>query len=351
MTKKATSQDVAAAAGVSQTAVSLILNNSGRISFSRETRERVFRAARSLDYHLPRRRVQREETAANHLLVLTSSPDDFFGAELSRAAQKCAAGLGWHTVVCSTFRSPEQEKEALEMYLPRRANAVLYTCLPAQPHLAEHLSVPAVIIGEKAGGCALRCVEINCAAAGFLLADRLLRLGHRRAAYLSMPFEPAVPERRCFLDGMRRRFAEAQLPDAPEVFTGAPPDADSPAGGPLEFAAGRLLAGKLLERGTDATVLVGAGDFTALGILCELQARGLRVPDDFSVCGFGGSFFSAFSGPALTTVDLRLPALAEAAVRLLAKKSRGAAAPLSAEEAVPRPCLLPGASAGPAPRR
>ena len=51
--KKATSQDVAELAGVSQATVSLILNNSDKITFSNETKERVLAAAQKLNYRLP----------------------------------------------------------------------------------------------------------------------------------------------------------------------------------------------------------------------------------------------------------------------------------------------------------
>ena len=51
--KKATSQDVARLAGVSQATVSLILNNSDKITFSSGTKERVFAAAQELNYELP----------------------------------------------------------------------------------------------------------------------------------------------------------------------------------------------------------------------------------------------------------------------------------------------------------
>ena len=54
--KKPTSQDVAARAGVSQATVSLILNNSSKITFSNETRERVLAAAQELGYRLPARK-------------------------------------------------------------------------------------------------------------------------------------------------------------------------------------------------------------------------------------------------------------------------------------------------------
>jgi LacI family transcriptional regulator len=68
--KKATSNDVARLAGVSQTAVSLILNESEKISFSEDTKERVFTAARKLGYSLPNRR-KKEKKTPNLILVFT----------------------------------------------------------------------------------------------------------------------------------------------------------------------------------------------------------------------------------------------------------------------------------------
>ena len=59
--KKATSQDVAALAGVSQATVSLILNNSSKITFSSETRERVLAAAQQLNYSLRAKRPARSQ--------------------------------------------------------------------------------------------------------------------------------------------------------------------------------------------------------------------------------------------------------------------------------------------------
>ena len=51
-----TSTDIAKAAGVSQSTVSMVLNKKYNVSFSRETVERVEQAARELGYELPGRR-------------------------------------------------------------------------------------------------------------------------------------------------------------------------------------------------------------------------------------------------------------------------------------------------------
>ena len=54
--RRATMTEVALAAGVSQTTVSLVLNDVRSARFSAETRTRVLEAARRLDYQVVRRR-------------------------------------------------------------------------------------------------------------------------------------------------------------------------------------------------------------------------------------------------------------------------------------------------------
>ena len=51
--KKTTSTDIAKAAGVSQSAVSMILNKKYNVSFSKETVEKVEQIAKELGYQPP----------------------------------------------------------------------------------------------------------------------------------------------------------------------------------------------------------------------------------------------------------------------------------------------------------
>ena len=63
--KKATSNDVAKLAGVSQSTVSLILNNSDKIFFKDETKERVFAAAKQLNYRIPHENKKKTEAKSS----------------------------------------------------------------------------------------------------------------------------------------------------------------------------------------------------------------------------------------------------------------------------------------------
>ena len=70
--KKVTSTDIAKAAGVSQSTVSMILNKKYNVSFSKETVEKVEQAAKDLGY-VPQKRKARKESKKEKLLVVFCS--------------------------------------------------------------------------------------------------------------------------------------------------------------------------------------------------------------------------------------------------------------------------------------
>lgn len=90
---------------------------------------------------------------------------------------------------------------------------------------------------------------------------------------------------------------------------------------PTNIRVGRQLTAELIRRESMATALIGVNDMTALGILSELAAQGLRVPRDFSVCGFDNIFSSSITTPGLTTIDHHLRTRCQAAVDMVITQS------------------------------
>ena len=71
--KKTTSTDIAKAAGVSQSAVSMILNKKYNVSFSKETVEKVEQIAKELGYQPPKRKIRKESRREKLLVVFYQS--------------------------------------------------------------------------------------------------------------------------------------------------------------------------------------------------------------------------------------------------------------------------------------
>lgn len=324
--KKATSQDVAVLAGVSQTTVSLILNGNEKISFSNETRERVLAAAQQLNYRLPGHKKKWEDTSSHMLLVLTPTLTNQYYTELIQTVEDYADSLGYRVIVCNTFRKPDLEKYYLDTFISARVDGIIYTFLPSFPHMIEQISssTPTVIIGEKKSEVSICSIELSNISAGALLAEHLYQLGHRKFVFISTPFNQLTLAREQRLEGIRNQLEAHGIKDGLELLVSdSLAEADSRDDGlPYEYSVGRQLTAELLRRKTTATALIGVNDMTALGIINELSARGLRVPEDFSVCGFDNIFSSGITTPGLTTIDHHLWVRCQSAVDMVISRSR-----------------------------
>lgn len=71
------------------------------------------------------------------------------------------------------------------------------------------------------------------------------------------------------------------------------------------------------------TAVVPAPSNMAQGVLAEALVRGLRIPADLAVCGFGGADFAAHMEPALTTVHVDGAAIGRLAAQLLLQLCQG----------------------------
>ncbi len=94
---------------------------------------------------------------------------------------------------------------------------------------------------------------------------------------------------------------------------------------PGTVALGRRALQSLLEREPRIEAVFCSSDAVAEGVLTEARARGLRVPDDLAVCGFGGADFSAHLEPALTTVHVDAAAMGHRAAELILQRCNGEA--------------------------
>lgn len=329
--KKATSQDVAKLAGVSQATVSLILNNSEKITFSAETKERVFAAAQQLNYQLPPRRLKRERPNTRTLLVLTPTLTNQYYSELIQSVEDYANTLEHRVIVCNTFRKPELEKYYLDTFIGDYVDGIVYTFLPSFPRLIEQISAhtPTVIIGEKQIELAICSIELSNISAGAMLAEHLYQLGHRRITFISTSFNQVSLAREQRLEGVRRQLESHGAAKGLEVRVadgmGEIDNQDS--GLPYEYVVGRQLTAELIRGNCPSTALIGVNDMTALGILNELAAQGVRVPRDVSVCGFDNIFSSSITAPGLTTIDHHLRARCQAAVDMIISRSGPASIP------------------------
>jgi DNA-binding LacI/PurR family transcriptional regulator len=281
--RRVTSTDVAREAGVSQTTVSFVLNGTPGQTIPKETRQRVFEAAKKLDYR-PRASA-RSLAAGRSDVVLLALPGVAISANLSRFIEQLAAALAEHGLSLVTHLSEGHGRPLPDLCAAVDASAVI-SLIPFDEETTEalHRAGAEVVLGT--GGQA----RAELQAIGRLQAQHVIGLGRGRLGY-ALPGENAtqfrVQER---LRGVAAACGEHGL--------------DQPLA--LEVAMNDAKAALAVDQWATASVtaVCAYNDETAMAVLAGLQLRGLRAPDDIAVIGVGDIAAAQVSIPPLTTIGL-----------------------------------------------
>jgi LacI family transcriptional regulator len=291
--------DVARLAGVSASTVSHVINRTRRVGAP--TRERVQAAIATLGYErnalanaLASGLRGRRTRTLGLLLPELSNP---IAVDVARGVEAVAGDAGYGLVLCNTEEQPKKQRAYIRMLLEHQVAGILVNPVNGTTEDIARLQardIPLVTLGCTAATLALDSVRLDYAMGGRQAVEHLLSRGHRRiAALLSHPdrMHPVVVE--------RRRGYEAALRAA-----GIEPD---PA---LE-----LLSADTVDDARDvvlAHLTSGRAPFTAaiafkplpaLGLLVALREKGLDVPGDVSVIGFGDAEWMRAYPPPITAVD------------------------------------------------
>ncbi len=214
----------------------------------------------------------------------------------SRSAKKPACADSWPAgwMVCSSRRS-----------------IGLGTRRPIYADLAAR-KVPTIVLGHLAPFCNhFPNVETDDVQSAYQVTQHLLKLGHRRIAFLAGP--PATPWTQERFEGYRRALREAGM------------DVDDK----LVFQSGRTIedgvkaATQMLNESCDATAVQAINDLVAAGCANTFLNQGLRIPEDISVTGFGNTLLSEHFRVPLTTTRQPKYRLGVAAVEAMQQLLRG----------------------------
>lgn len=133
-------------------------------------------------------------------------------------------------------------------------------------------------------------IDIDARAGAQAAPRRLQELGHRRLAMIYDPRHLRMRDLRAVFEEFVR---EACLPLEPGAIGAAE------AG---YYEGGKVATAQLLARPRPPTAIVASNDQLAIGALHAAWRRGVRVPDDLSIVGFGDIRVAQYLAPSLTTV-------------------------------------------------
>lgn len=311
---RVTLADVARRAGLSKTAVSLVLNGREGTRLSAEAHQRVFAAAEELGYrpNIAARSLRTRKTATIAFVSDVVATTRFAGG-LIRGALDAARERDHVLLITETQGDAAFEQYAIDAMLDRQVDGVIYAAMATR-----RLTVPPAILAgpvvllNATSPDDLPSVLPDDEQAGYIAAKALLDKGHRDAIAVvgRNRLKEHDPEVSLAADarmrGIQRALAEAGTSLGHEAFC----QDWLPEYG---FSAIRTL----LRKSRPPTAVICMNDRLAFGVYQALAEAGRSVPGDVSVVSFDDDPIAAWLRPALSTLALPHEQMGRRAVELL----------------------------------
>lgn len=285
-----TMADVGRLAGVSQVTVSRALSDPSMVSG--ETLKRIQEAIRVTGYVPNALAGALASNRSNLISALVPSVTNIVYASMLHAFSKIMRARGYQLMVGETGFDLAEEEAVVATHLSRRPDAMLLTGIRHSPAVRRMLlsaAIPVVEVWDITETPIDCCVGFSHVAAAVAAANYAHTRGYSHAAAVTAGDERAARRRDAFV----RQF---------EALGGTPvATVDFP--GHASLGGGRqALATLIAEHGFSGGVIFCSSDQFAQGILVEAKARGLAVPSEVAVIGFGDQEFAPHTDPPLTSV-------------------------------------------------
>ncbi len=318
--KPITMATIAKAAGVSQGAISSLLNDRDYgIRVSDRTRERVFKVCRELGY-IPNdlRAVVRmyPELGDTCLLVSSKIPGGIANPFVARIAGAVIAATAKGAIAIAHYDDTrEYTADDDETPAPvRNGTASKFVCVGAANKslcaIVHRRSHPIAVLGHDSHIAGTTNFVPDYDAAAKIAFGRLVKSGHKNIAIISGPFGSPEPR----LVELNRALGHAA-----EEF-GLKMDANSIFQGDLSFGAGLAATEALATRTPVPTAVFALSEAAGCGVVAAAQAKGLSVPGKLSVLALADHAFDPPCSVPLTTISISLDELAAAAIQEIARQ-------------------------------
>jgi LacI family transcriptional regulator len=308
--EKVTIIEIAEAAGVSKSTVSLVLT--GRGSVKLETRNRIRQAMDTLGYVYNRGAANLRNTRSKIVgLVLNDLSNPFF-AEFAIGVETVLQMAGYVAFMANTTESVVRQTQVMRMMREHGAGGIiLCPALDTKPQdiaWASGLDTALLIAIRRLPGVSASAVIPDNVAGAARVTRHLLNLGHKRIAYLGGMHSMVVRLER--YQGFSEAMVKAGLAIDPGLNLESMPTRDGGFG-----AMGAVLA--LPDR---PTAVVCYNDVVAIGAMLAAARRGLTVGRDIAIVGFDDTSEARHVSPALTTIAVDAVGLGERAAAMLLER-------------------------------
>jgi LacI family gluconate utilization system Gnt-I transcriptional repressor len=229
-----------------------------------------------------------------------------------RSLTEALAECGYQLMLGQSGYIGSREDALLDSIIGSRPAGIVLTGIMHSPEGRRRLvasGIPVVEIWDLTPTPLDMLVGFSHADIGRCVAEFLHAKGRRRLALVGGDDERALRRQHAFEEGTRA----VGLPAAVVINVPAP----------TTLKSGREALVQLLQTNADVDGIFCGSDLLALGVMTEALARGISVPGQLGVIGFGDMEFSADLHPALSSVRIDGTAIGRKAAQFIVDRAEG----------------------------
>ncbi len=290
----ATLKDVAALAKVHPSTVSRVLRKVENLKISEDTKERIFKAIKELNYHPDQtaRSLRLKKSFTIGLIIPNISSPFFIGVARSLDAE--CTKEGYTLIISDTNENQEKEIKAVyDLYSRGVDGLVIAPVQDSDEHIQDLIQkkFPFVLIDryfEKYDTNGVICDDEKSA---YDAVQHLIGLGHKRISFVSgRPNLYPVAKR---IQGYTRALNENNIEAHQELICSSSPTLDD---------AYRSVI-KLMDLPNPPTALLISGTIITLGVLKAIFERGKSIPEDISIIAVTNTVLASYFKSPVSTVS------------------------------------------------
>ena len=290
---RVTLKDIAAACGLSRAAVSLVVQDSPRVS--EPTKARVRKVMAEMGYVYDRGAANlRTRRSMIVGLIVTNVRNPYF-AELTMAIEQGLQDAGYTVLQGFNYDEDARQDRLISAMIEHRTDGVIL--LPAADSSAGSLQMlkspqgtPTVLIARRLRGFDADYTGVDNVRAGELLGEHIRSVGARSVTFVGGPARSTARDDR--YRGLSRALKRGGITLSPRSQHASPATASD----------GERITHELLQGANQPDVIVAYSDAVATGVLHALRDSGLKAGADVGVAGFDDVADAGYQSPPLTSV-------------------------------------------------
>ena len=301
-------EDVAAAAGVSKTTVSRVLNHRGYLS--EKTIAKVQKAMQELDYrpNIIARQLYKQRTDLVGMIFPTV--DNPFFSQLEAEMERQLYCNGYKVLIGNSQNDPAKEENYLQQLLTHQVDGLIVGTQNRGLIGYQHANLPVVAIDQVVGKN-IPVVSSDNYQGGLLATQRLLDDGCRHIIHTNGPLGLDTPTQK-----RREAYEHLMTKNNLPAITYH-----------LDFNISTIdkerVFRRIFEEHPEVDGIFAANDTDASTIINLASEYGKRIPEDLKIVGYDGSNVTRLLLPGLTTIQQPIDEMADLAVQLLQARING----------------------------